>query len=131
MANNNNINEVCVCGNQKSPNAIGCHACVQALLHDIASRLTTSWGQPAIDLGKRSLEEVILTYASIFKEMGSESVGTCCICGGRYVFGGCNPYPVVDDESARCCTLCDDRIVQPTRLEKMQEALRTHKRQKI
>lgn len=41
----------------------------------------------------------------------------CCICGEYFWdhFGN-NPYPVVEDEDARCCNYCNSRFVIPARL---------------
>lgn len=59
MTKINNTNEICVCGNPKTPNALGCHVYVKALLHDAATRLTTSWAQPEIVLENQTAEEVM------------------------------------------------------------------------
>lgn len=127
MSKTNNTNEICVCGNPKTPNALGCHDCVKALLHDIATRMTTPWGQPQIDLENYTVEKVVSVFSSTFTKMGSESVGTCCICGERYVFGGYNPHSIDDADDARCCALCDSRIDQTARRKKLQEDLRLNR----
>lgn len=41
---------------------------------------------------------------------------TCCICGSHYHGYGNNPYPVVKDENARCCGICNSEAVIPARL---------------
>ena len=41
---------------------------------------------------------------------------TCCICGMKFIGYGNNPYPVVDDDEARCCDLCDSMVVVPARI---------------
>lgn len=41
--------------------------------------------------------------------------GLCCLCGGRYIFYGCDPYPVRDGELERCCHACDNNVVFPAR----------------
>ena len=43
-------------------------------------------------------------------------VGTCCICGKEYTHFGNNPYPLTDDEEARCCKSCDFQYVIPARI---------------
>lgn len=41
---------------------------------------------------------------------------TCCICGSHCNGYGNNPYPVVKDETARCCDTCNSEAVIPARL---------------
>lgn len=43
----------------------------------------------------------------------------CCICGKKFTGWGNNPYPVVDDENARCCDMCNETKVLPARLAQM------------
>lgn len=43
----------------------------------------------------------------------------CCICGKKFTGWGNNPYPVVDDENARCCDDCNNSEVIPARLSKI------------
>ena len=43
----------------------------------------------------------------------------CCICGQKFTGWGNNPYPVVDDEDARCCDMCDQMRVIPARMARM------------
>lgn len=43
----------------------------------------------------------------------------CCICGEKFTGWGNNPYPVVDDETARCCDMCNQTRVLPARLAQM------------
>lgn len=47
---------------------------------------------------------------------GDGQVRTCCICGCEFIGYGNNPYPVVDDEDARCCDFCDGMVVIPARI---------------
>jgi|TARA_R100000093_G_C1936601_1_gene70576 hypothetical protein len=55
----------------------------------------------------------------------------CCICKGDieikrtktgeiYWTDGNDPWPVNNDEDARCCDVCDAHIVIPTRLHQLQ-----------
>ena len=42
--------------------------------------------------------------------------GVCCLCGGKYIKGGNNPFPLcADHETGRCCDRCDREKVQPAR----------------
>lgn len=42
--------------------------------------------------------------------------GVCCLCGGMYIKGGNNPFPLcADHEIGRCCDRCDREKVQPAR----------------
>ncbi len=43
----------------------------------------------------------------------------CCICGQKFTGWGNNPYPVVDDDDARCCDMCNQMRVLPARLAQM------------
>lgn len=45
----------------------------------------------------------------------------CCICGVTFEGYGNNPWPVVNDEDARCCDLCNSLEVVPARIRKMME----------
>lgn len=47
---------------------------------------------------------------------GMESGRICAICGAPIEGFGNNPYPVVKDEGARCCDLCDSMVVIPARI---------------
>lgn len=40
----------------------------------------------------------------------------CCVCGAKILDYGNNPYPVVDDEDARCCDQCNMEYVIPARI---------------
>ena len=40
----------------------------------------------------------------------------CCICGDDFVGWGNNPWPVVKDDEARCCDLCNLEYVIPSRI---------------
>lgn len=46
----------------------------------------------------------------------SNATGKCCLCGGTYNRHGCNPDPLGDPETERCCHDCDDLYVIPTRM---------------
>lgn len=35
----------------------------------------------------------------------------CCICGEEFEGWGNNPYPLVDDENARCCDECNTLVI--------------------
>lgn len=39
----------------------------------------------------------------------------CCICGKEIVGYGNNPWPINDDENARCCDECNINTVLPAR----------------
>ena len=43
----------------------------------------------------------------------------CCICGKKFTGWGNNPWPVVNDEDARCCDDCNDTRVLEARLASM------------
>lgn len=40
----------------------------------------------------------------------------CCICGRRHKGMGNDPWPVVEDEGARCCNGCNAYVVVPARI---------------
>lgn len=40
----------------------------------------------------------------------------CCICGKAFVGWGNNPYPVNENEDARCCDECNSKYVIPARI---------------
>lgn len=46
----------------------------------------------------------------------------CCICDKKIVGYGNNPYPVVDDDNARCCDECNLYYVIPARLARLLES---------
>lgn len=46
----------------------------------------------------------------------SKSTGNCCLCGGQYNRHGCNPDPLGNPETERCCHDCDELYVIPTRM---------------
>jgi len=51
-----------------------------------------------------------------FFEIKPESiVEHCCFCGKPLFAIGNNPYPVVKDENASCCSFCNTRYVVPAR----------------
>ena len=41
--------------------------------------------------------------------------GICCLCGGVYDHYGNNPWPLVEDDAARCCDRCNQDKVIPAR----------------
>ncbi len=43
-------------------------------------------------------------------------VTKCCICGFEFVGWGNNPWPIVNDEDARCCDMCNFKRVVPSRI---------------
>lgn len=45
--------------------------------------------------------------------------GKCCICKGKYRNWGNNPQPVRN--MGRCCDSCNDRIVIPERIFRLQQ----------
>lgn len=51
--------------------------------------------------------------------MNDNQEKVCCICGAKFTGWGNNPWPVVEDENARCCDLCNDERVLPARLAMM------------
>ena len=52
-------------------------------------------------------------------ETSETQTNICCICGETFTGYGNNPYPVVKDESARCCDDCNISVVIPARLEEL------------
>lgn len=48
----------------------------------------------------------------------------CCICGEKFTGWGNNPWPVVKDENAECCSICNDTIVFPARLGDLEAVLK-------
>lgn len=55
----------------------------------------------------------------MIKEHTGKEAFKCCICGGFFYGYGNNPYPVVEDEDARCCDACDSTVVISARIEQM------------
>lgn len=45
----------------------------------------------------------------------------CCICGQDFTGFGNNPWPVVKDEDARCCDVCNETKVIPARILQIME----------
>lgn len=45
----------------------------------------------------------------------NNETGKCCLCGGKYTMGGCNPDPVSTIPDARCCHKCNIERVLPAR----------------
>ena len=54
----------------------------------------------------------------------------CCICGRKVLGYGNNPYPIVDDETSRCCDMCNELYVIPTRIEYVYRNIANHKGEK-
>lgn len=52
---------------------------------------------------------------AIVNDNFSTDVFKCCICGCLFRGMGNNPYPVIKEESAKCCDMCGDYIVLPAR----------------
>ena len=50
----------------------------------------------------------------------------CCICGAECTGWGNNPYPVVNDEDARCCDGCNGTVVLPARITAMYRVKETN-----
>ncbi len=47
----------------------------------------------------------------------NEKICRCCICGQLFMGMGNNPWPVIDEDDASCCDLCNQYIVVPARIE--------------
>ena len=41
--------------------------------------------------------------------------GICCLCGGVYDHYGNSPWPLVEDDTARCCDRCNQEKIIPAR----------------
>jgi len=101
-------NKTCICGNTKSPSALVCKDCAKDLYYYLAYR----------DKHERSFSK-----AEFIKKIRENRInlgpgGTCALCGGKYVFIGNNPWPVLPNrEDNRCCHRCDEEIVTPIRFE--------------
>ena len=106
MSKKRTSSRVCVCGNPKSAKALLCQACRKELNYYLARRCQLE----GIYFNKNEFVEHI-------KERGFGDAGTCAICGGNYVLGGNNPFPVVKGEDACCCTRCNEEVVIPARLK--------------
>lgn len=50
--------------------------------------------------------------------MGNQEY-VCCICGEKFTGWGNDPYPVVNDEDAKCCDMCNQTRVLPARMAQM------------
>jgi hypothetical protein len=48
----------------------------------------------------------------------------CCLCHETFEGYGNNPYPVITDEGASCCDVCNRTIVVKTRNENFREKLK-------
>ena len=46
----------------------------------------------------------------------------CCICGREIKGWGNNPWPVNNNESAKCCEECNGQVVIPARIRGMYKA---------
>ena len=45
---------------------------------------------------------------------------TCCLCGQEFDGMGNSPWPVEDDQTARCCDECNWSAVIPARMKMME-----------
>lgn len=45
----------------------------------------------------------------------------CCLCGHAFTGFGNNPWPVNNDEDARCCDECNAFVVIPARIRMARE----------
>lgn len=45
----------------------------------------------------------------------------CCICGNMFEGWGNNPWPIVNNQYARCCDFCNENAVLPARLQRISE----------
>ena len=43
----------------------------------------------------------------------------CCFCKASYIGFGNNPYPANKSENARCCDMCNAKVVIPARFKIM------------
>lgn len=48
--------------------------------------------------------------------MSEKDLWQCCICGEWFRGWGNNPYPVVKDDDAQCCDVCNMVSVIPARM---------------
>jgi len=117
-----NETKKCACGNAKLENEIACPECMEDLEYIIASQMTKD-GKILTAFDEMTVGEFITSCP----EHGIGPVGICAICGGHYVFGGNNPYPVIDDEESRCCSKCNREFVIPTRMAITKIRSRAHK----
>jgi hypothetical protein len=105
---------ICSCGNIKKSGTMACPDCILDMEYRYLvlqkNDYHTMFGREVL-----TFEE----FLAKFEEDGITDCGECAICGKRYTFNGHNPYPVIDDEDARCCTRCNDEYVSPTRLERL------------
>ena len=46
----------------------------------------------------------------------------CCLCGETFKGWGNNPWPLNENEEARCCDSCNGSLVIPARLARMEMA---------
>ena len=106
-----NTNKICTCGSPKTATAFVCKACRKAI-NDFL-RFYRIY-EPNYDKDK------ITDY---IKTQGIGEVGICSICGGNFIYGGHNPYPVVEDPEASCCIRCDKNCVLPERIKKHFKAM--------
>ncbi len=48
---------------------------------------------------------------------------TCCFCGTEMLWKNSNnPWPIIDDDTSRCCNMCNANKVIPARLHHMTKA---------
>ena len=94
----------CACGNPLGSRKLACSECNRDFIYTIKRFRSYSEAQ----------YEGILEYV---KTKGIGPVGQCVLCGGNYIFNGHNPAPVVKDDGARCCRVCNESVVLPTRFK--------------
>lgn len=61
--------------------------------------------------------------------MKINDIKVCCICHCEFTGWGNNPWPVNDEEDARCCDACNEAFVVPARISRMFANQRTDKNQ--
>jgi len=106
-----NKNLLCGCGNKKKDGSFACEDCLQEL--EERYRILQKNDYHTI-LGRK--EMTLTEFLKNFSEKGVSDCGVCAICGKRYTFMGHNPFPVIEDEDARCCSKCNEEVVTPARL---------------
>lgn len=57
-----------------------------------------------------------VSYNGGRKKVDSMEEHICCICGEKFKGFGNNPYPLTDDENARCCDECNTKYVITARI---------------
>ena len=94
----------CACGNPLGSGKLACSECDRDFIYTMKRFRSYSEAQ----------YEGIMEYV---KTKGIGPVGQCVLCGENYIFNGHNPAPVVTDDGARCCRVCNENVVLPTRLK--------------